>query len=78
MQQECEAISKVSQIAPLATLTKITKITDPFFRITRCVAQTTDLEVSRKTGHEAYRARKEAAAERARNEATPAAESVAA
>jgi hypothetical protein len=78
LQQECEAISKVSQIAPMATLTKITKITDPFFRITRCVAQTTDLEVSRKSGHEAYRARKEAAAERARNEATPPADAVAA
>jgi hypothetical protein len=57
LQQECEAISKASQIAPMATLTKITKITDPFFRITRCVAQTTDLEVSREAGHQEYQTR---------------------
>jgi hypothetical protein len=36
------------------------------------------LEVSRKIGHEAYQAREAAAAERARNEATPAAEPLAA
>jgi hypothetical protein len=47
LQQECEAISKVFQITPMASLTDITRITDPFFRITRVVAQSREAREKR-------------------------------